>query len=106
MLHCTVLDDYPGVATAFADWGPVLDRVAVRSLREHVADEAQLAELLHDDEIVVIMRERTAFPASLFDRLPNLRLLVTTGYRNASIDLSAAERHGVTVCGTSSGLRP
>jgi phosphoglycerate dehydrogenase-like enzyme len=105
-LHCTVLDDYQGAATAFADWAPVSDRVAVRTLREHVSDEAQLAQVLHDDEIVVIMRERTAFPESLFDRLPRLRLLVTTGFRNASIDLSAAARHGVTVCGTASGSRP
>jgi len=61
---------------------------------------------LHDDEIVVVMRERTAVPGSLFDRLPNLRLLVTTGFRNASIDLAAAARYGVTVCGTDSGSRP
>jgi len=54
-----------------------------------------LAQLLHNDEIVVVMRERTAVPGSLFDRLPKLRLLVTTGFRNASIDLAAAARHGV-----------
>lgn len=106
MLRCTVLDDYHGAATAFADWTPVSNRVAVRTLREHVRDEAQLAQVLHDDEIVVIMRERTAFPESLFGRLPNLRLLVTTGFRNASIDMSAAARHSVTVCGTASGSRP
>ena len=106
MLRCTVLDDYQGVATTFADWAPVSNRVTVRTLREHVPDEAQLAKVLHDAEIVVIMRERTAFPESLFDRLPRLRLLVTTGFRNASIDLSAADRHGVTVCGTASGSRP
>jgi phosphoglycerate dehydrogenase-like enzyme len=106
MLLCTVLDDYQGVARAFADWAPVSNRVTVRTLREHVSDEPQLAQVLHDAEIVVIMRERTAFPESLFDRLPRLRLLVTTGFRNASIDLSAAARHGVTVCGTASGSRP
>ena len=106
MLRCTVLDDYHGAATAFADWAPVSNRVAVRTLPEHVRDETQLAQVLHDDEIVVIMRERTAFPESLFGRLPNLRLLVTTGFRNASIDMSAAARHGVTVCGTASGSRP
>jgi phosphoglycerate dehydrogenase-like enzyme len=106
MLRCTVLDDYQGVARAFADWAPVSNRVTVRTLREHVSDEPQLAQVLHDAEIVVIMRERTAFSESLFDQLPRLRLLVTTGFRNASIDLSAAARHGVTVCGTASGSRP
>jgi phosphoglycerate dehydrogenase-like enzyme len=100
------LDDYEAAATAFADWAPVSNRVAVRTLRERVSDEAQLARVLQADEIVVIMRERTAFPESLFDRLPRLRLLVTTGFRNASIDMSAAARHGVTVCGTASGSRP
>jgi phosphoglycerate dehydrogenase-like enzyme len=105
-LRCTVLDDFEGAATEFADWAALGGRVAVRMLREHIPDQAQLAQLLHDDEIVVVMRERTAFPGSLFDRLPNLRLLVTTGFRNASIDLAAAARHRVTVCGTDSGSRP
>jgi phosphoglycerate dehydrogenase-like enzyme len=105
-MRCTVLDDYEGAATSFADWSSIGDRVAIRTLREHVPDQARLAQVLHDDEIVVLMRERTAFPESLFDRLPRLRLLVTTGFRNASIDLYAAARHGVTVCGTASGSRP
>jgi phosphoglycerate dehydrogenase-like enzyme len=106
MLRCTVLDDHQGAATAFADWAPLADRVDVRMMREHIADEAELAHALEDDAIVVIMRERTPFPESLFERLPSLRLLVTTGYRNASIDLRAAARRGVTVCGTASGSRP
>ena len=105
-LRCTVLDDVEGAATEFADWTVLGSRVEVRMLREHISDQAQLAQLLHSDEIVVVMRERTAVPGSLFDRLPNLRLLVTTGFRNASIDLAAAARHGVTVCGTDSGSRP
>jgi phosphoglycerate dehydrogenase-like enzyme len=106
VLRCTVLDDFEGAATEAADWTGLGGRVTVRVLREHISDQVQLAQLLHDDEIVVVMRERTAFPGSLFDRLPNLRLLVTTGFRNASIDLAAAGRHGVTVCGTDSGSRP
>ena len=105
-LRCTVLDDVEGAASEFADWTVLGSRVVVRVLREHIPDQARLAQLLHNDEIVVVMRERTAVPGSLFDRLPNLRLLVTTGFRNASIDLAAAARHGVTVCGTDSGSRP
>src|SRR3954464_3368370 len=76
-LRCTVLDDHEGVASALADWASVRDRVVVRTVREHISDQAELAELLHDDEIVVVMRERTAFPESLFAQLPRLRLLVT-----------------------------
>jgi phosphoglycerate dehydrogenase-like enzyme len=105
-LRCTVLDDFEGAATEFADWTVLGSRVAVRMLRDHIPDPGQLAQVLHEDEIVVVMRERTAFPGSLFDGLPNLRLLVTTGFRNASVDLAAAARHGVTVCGTDSGSRP
>ena len=95
-MRVVVLDDYQNIAAAFVDWGD-LDPV---SITEHIADEVALATALAGAEIVVAMRERTAFPASLFDRLPDLRLLVTTGNRNAVIDLAAAATHGVTVCGT------
>lgn len=95
-MRVVVLDDYQNIAASYVDWGD-LDPV---SITEHIADEVLLAEELAGAEIVVAMRERTAFPASLFDRLPDLRLLVTTGNRNAVIDMEAAAAHGVTVCGT------
>lgn len=94
-----MLDDYQGVALANADWSG-LD---VTVLREHLDDPAPA---LADAECVVIMRERTPFTAELFARLPKLRLLVTSGMRNASIDLAAAREHGVTVCGTGSAKTP
>src|SRR5688572_7469457 len=97
-MRCVVLDDYQGVASSFADWSSA--EVELISLTEHVAGEGELAALLAGAEIVVAMRERTQFPASLFDRLPDLRLLVTTGMSNAAIDLAAAAQHHVTVCGT------
>src|SRR5690349_1744011 len=98
-MRCVVLDDYQGVALANADWSG-LD---VTVLREHLDDPAPE---LADAECVVIMRERTPFTAELFARLPRLRLLVTSGMRNASIDLAAAREHGVTVCGTGSAKTP
>nr|WP_184945810.1 D-2-hydroxyacid dehydrogenase family protein [Planomonospora venezuelensis] len=85
-----------------ADWS----RVGMRSFREHFDDRDALVQAIGDCEIVVIMRERTPFPRALFERLPNLRLLVTSGARNASIDLAAAADHGVTVCGTGSSSAP
>ncbi|WP_434445057.1 D-2-hydroxyacid dehydrogenase family protein [Lentzea sp. E54] len=98
-MRCVVLDDYQGVALAAADWSG-LD---VTVLRDHLDDPAaELAEA----ECVVVMRERTPFTAELFARLPRLRLLVTSGMRNASIDLAAARAHGVTVCGTGSAKTP
>ncbi|MCP2166848.1 D-2-hydroxyacid dehydrogenase family protein [Goodfellowiella coeruleoviolacea] len=101
-LRCAVLDDYQDVALTSADWSGITDRVEVVPFREHFTDEDELAAALADFPIVVIMRERTPFRASLFARLPQLRLLVTTGMRNASVDLAAATAHGVTVCGTAS----
>jgi len=106
ILRCAVLDDYQHAASAAANWPAIADRVAVRMLDRNVGDEAQLAALIGDCEIVVAMRERTSFPASLFARLPKLKLLVTTGMKNAAIDIAAAQAHGVTVCGTASRSEP
>ena len=102
MLSCAVLDDYQDVAQSIADWRPLEGKVRVQSFNEHFFDRAALAQALSGFEIVVAMRERTPFDAWLFERLPNLKLLVTTGMRNASTDLEAAARHGVQVCGTNS----
>ncbi|MER6004348.1 D-2-hydroxyacid dehydrogenase family protein [Nonomuraea angiospora] len=99
MLRCAVLDDYQGVALGLADWS----RVRVTSFRDHFTARDDLVAALRDYEIVVIMRERTPFPAEVLDRLPNLRLLITSGMRNASVDVAAARARGVTVCGTASG---
>ncbi|MDX3693773.1 D-2-hydroxyacid dehydrogenase family protein [Streptomyces europaeiscabiei] len=105
-LHCAVLDDYQGAALAMADWSPLAGQVEVRTLRENITDRDRLVAELADCEIVVAMRERTPFDAALLRRLPRLRLLVTTGMRNASIDLAAAQAQGVTVCGTASSPTP
>jgi phosphoglycerate dehydrogenase-like enzyme len=102
MLRCAVLDDYQNVALGFADWGKLASRVEVRVFNEHFTEPGALAAAIGDCEIVVIMRERTPFDRSLFERLPKLKLLVTTGQRNASIDLAAAAARGVVVCGTAS----
>ncbi|WP_327342209.1 D-2-hydroxyacid dehydrogenase family protein [Streptomyces europaeiscabiei] len=105
-LHCAVLDDYQGAALAMADWSPLAGQIEVRTLRENITDRDRLVAELADCEIVVAMRERTPFDAALLPRLPRLRLLVTTGMRNASIDLAAAQAQGVTVCGTASSPTP
>ncbi|HEY0062238.1 MAG TPA: D-2-hydroxyacid dehydrogenase family protein [Telluria sp.] len=105
-LQCIVLDDYQHAALRYADWRALEGQVAVSVLSEHIEDEDALAARLGQAAIVVIMRERTPFPASLLRRLPNLRLLITSGLRNASIDLQAAQACGVTVCGTGSASEP
>lgn len=100
-MRCVILDDYQDVASTYADWS-ALGGVEVTTLGHH-AEGAALVELLRGVEVVVAMRERTPFGAELLERLPDLRLLVTTGMRNASIDLDAARRLGITVCGTGGG---
>ena len=105
-LRCAILDDYQGVALRFGDWAAISDRVEPVVFQDHFDSEEQLAAAIGDCEIAVLMRERTPFAESLFLRLPRLKLLVTTGLRNASIDLSAAKTAGVTVCGTASFSEP
>ena len=105
-LRCAVLDDYQNVALSSADWTALADRIDVRVLDRHVGGEDELAALIGDCDIVVVMRERTPMTRSLLSRLPALTLLVTTGMRNASIDLDAMRERGVTVCGTASRSEP
>lgn len=104
-MRCVVLDDYQGVATTYADWS-VLDGVETTTIREHLRDEHAVVAAVADAEIVVVMRERTPFPARLLARLPRLRLLVTSGMRNAALDVAAANGRGVVVCGTPSSPTP
>ena len=100
MTKVAVLDDYQSVALDMADWDSLPADVTVNVFSDHLSDEDDLANRLEPYQVVVAMRERTPFQRSLLERLPNLRLLVTTGMRNASIDLAAARDNGVTVCGT------
>jgi phosphoglycerate dehydrogenase-like enzyme len=100
MLRCAILDDYQQVALELADWASLGAGVAVESFPDYVADREDLARRLAPFDVVVAMRERTAFDRALIERLPALRLLVTTGLRNASIDVAAATERGIVVCGT------
>lgn len=104
-MRCVILDDYQGVATSYADW-TVLEGVEVTALREHLDDEEQLVAAVGDAAVLVVMRERTPVTRSLVERLPGLRLVVTSGMRNASIDLAACRERGITVCGTASSSTP
>jgi len=100
MVKVAVLDDYQSVAMEMADWSSLPGDTMVTVFHDHVADPDQVVERLKDYEVVCAMRERTPFPRAVLERLPKLKLLVTTGARNASIDVKAASEHGVTVCGT------
>ncbi|MGE5157427.1 MAG: D-2-hydroxyacid dehydrogenase family protein [Gemmatimonas sp.] len=99
-LRCAILDDYLNLALDVADWGKLSDRVDVTVFNHHFASQEAAASALKDFEIVCAMRERTPFPRALFAELPKLKLLLTSGMRNAAIDLEAAKERGVVVCGT------
>ncbi len=100
-MRVSILDDYQGVALDMADWSAVRDRgIEIAVERFPFADEDDVVRSLADSEIVCAMRERTAFPKHIVDRLPKLKLLITTGMRNASFDMEALKARGVTVCGT------
>ena len=100
-MRVSILDDYQGVALGMADWSPVRARgIDIAVERFPFVDEDAAVRALADSEIVCAMRERTPFPQQLIDRLPRLKLLITTGMRNASFDMAALKAKGVTVCGT------
>jgi phosphoglycerate dehydrogenase-like enzyme len=95
-----ILDDYQNVSLKFGNWKPVEKYATITVFNDTVLSEDDLSARLAPFSIVCAMRERTKFTASLFKRLPNLKLLTTTGMRNLSIDIKAANAHGVVVAGT------
>lgn len=97
-MKIAILDDYQNVALSFADWERLSAEIEV--FTSYIGDPGELAGRLAGFEVVVAMRERTRFPAGLLARLRDLKLLVSTGRRNAAIDLQAAREHGIVVCGT------
>jgi D-3-phosphoglycerate dehydrogenase len=98
--RCAILDDYQNVALKAADWSAVKADLDIKVFHEHLGGPDQVIAALQGFPIVVAMRERTAFPRQVIEALPELKLLITTGLRNASIDTEAAKARGVTVCGT------
>jgi len=99
-VRVVVLDDYQDVARRFGPWGELDRRIELEVIREHIDDEDALVARLAGAEIVMAMRERTPFPRSLLERLPDLRLIVSTGRGNAAIDVGAAEDLEIVVSGT------
>jgi len=99
-LKLAVLDDYQATAKDLGDWSQLPSGTEVEYFHDHIANEDQLVERLKDFDLVMGMRERTPFTRSILSQLPKLRLLITTGRRNASFDIEAATNLGIAVCGT------
>ncbi|HET9903252.1 MAG TPA: D-2-hydroxyacid dehydrogenase family protein [Xanthobacteraceae bacterium] len=98
--RCVVLDDYQNVALKMADWSPVSSDLDIQVINRHLGAAEQVVEALREATIVCLMRERTPLPRAVIEALPNLKLIVTTGMYNASVDLDAAKERGILVCGT------
>jgi phosphoglycerate dehydrogenase-like enzyme len=100
--RCAILDDYQNVVLQIADWSPIAKDVEVKVFDAPLGGQDKVIAALVDFDIVVGMRERTPFPRAVIEALPKLKLLITTGARNASFDLAAAKERNVVVCGTPS----
>jgi phosphoglycerate dehydrogenase-like enzyme len=99
-MKIAVLDDYQGVALEMADWSGVAKRAHIDVFNDHLADAESVVKRLFEYDIVCVMRERTPLRRDIIERLPNLKLIASTGPRNASIDLEAAAAHGIKVVHT------
>src|SRR6202000_3439762 len=101
VLRCAILDDYQNVALKLADWSKVTKDVEIKVYNEAVRrSDADTIRDCKDFDIVVMMRERTRFPRAVIEALPKLKLLITTGAYNASIDMKACAERGIVVAGT------
>jgi phosphoglycerate dehydrogenase-like enzyme len=105
-VRCAILDDYQNVVLKSADWSKVKGDVDFKVFNEHLGGPDKVIAALKGFQIVVATRERTGFPKQVIEALPVLKLLITTGLRNASIDTDTAKARGVTVCGTPSFGNP
>jgi D-3-phosphoglycerate dehydrogenase len=105
-VRCAILDDYQNVALKLADWSKISRDVELKVFTEHLGGADNVVKALQGFAIVSMMRERTPFPRKVIEGLPELKLLITTGARNASIDMAACAERGITVCGTSSFGNP
>src|SRR5271156_6345330 len=102
-MKVAILDDYQNVALELADWSSVASRAEITVFDDHVADQDAVVESLLPFDVICVMRERTPLRREVIERLPRLKLVASTGLRNASIDLAAAEERGIRV--TASGYR-
>ncbi|MBV8927299.1 MAG: D-2-hydroxyacid dehydrogenase family protein [Bradyrhizobium sp.] len=105
-LRCAIPDDYFKLSLTSADWSKITDRVDLSVFEQPFKSQDEAAAALKDFDIILAMRERTAFPRAMFDRLPNLELMITAGMRNAAIDFDAARDHNVVLCGTNFARDP
>jgi phosphoglycerate dehydrogenase-like enzyme len=106
VVRIAILDDYQNVALEMADWSPLAGRAVITVFNDHLSKIDDIVERLQPFDVVCVMRERTPLPRAVIERLPRLRLIASTGSRNASIDLEAAAERGIVVAHTGYDKHP
>jgi phosphoglycerate dehydrogenase-like enzyme len=106
MLRIAIFDDYQNVAMELADWSPVTEKATVTVFNDHLSDAKDIVDRLREFDAVCIMRERTPLTRDILERLPGLKLIASTGSRNASIDVEVAAACGIEVMHTNYDSSP
>ena len=99
-IKVAVLDDYQNVTHHFANWETLSEKIELKIFNDYIGDKANLSEKLFNYDILCLMRERTPLPSSLIDKLPNLKLVITSGMWNASVDSETLKKKNIIYCGT------
>ena len=105
-IKVAILDDYQNVTHNFADWNSLSDKIDLKIFNEYIGNDNKLAEQLKDYDVLCLMRERTPLPKELINKLPNLKLVITSGMWNASIDTDELKARNITYCGTDTKIHP
>ena len=106
MIEVAILDDYQNVANDFVDWKQLKNKINVTVFNKYIGKDIDLAEQLKGFEILCLMRERTPLTKVLISKLPNLKLVITSGMWNASIDNGELKKRNIILCGTDTEIHP
>ena len=99
-MKVAILDDYQNVTYHFANWEKLSEKIELKIFNEYIGDDLNLSEILYDYDVLCLMRERTPVPESLINKLPNLKLVITSGMWNASVDSETLKEKNIIYCGT------
>ncbi len=99
-LCVAILDDYQNVSHEFAEWDKISEKIELDVFKNYIGQEENLSNILLKYDILCLMRERTPLTENLINKLPNLKLVITSGMWNASIDTNALKERNIVYCGT------
>ena len=103
-IKVAILDDYQNVTHHFVNWKTLSDKIELKVFNEYIGDDPYLSETLFDYDVLCLMRERTPLPEELINKLPNLKLVITSGMWNASVDEEFLKKRNIIFCGTNTKI--